>query len=268
VRLHCALADRPPIFRRRAGGIPRRDGFPAPWVRGSVAIDSPLVGTPLAACACMRTLRESIWGALQIALHIALGPVLHRWRTRWGATAEEIARPLPGDELVSSPAWTYNHAITIAAPRSAVWRWLVQVGQQRGGFYSYEGLENLVGCDMRNVLEIRSDLQDLHIGDTIRMHASGFGPPVTVLEPERSLVLGGPPDPTGSRTTWSFHVFDAPGGTRLLERGLSRPGRGWLAQLAAGPYLLDPIGFVMSRKMLRTIKRLAEAQAGSGISHI
>ena len=66
----------------------------------------------------MKKLRESLWGALQIALHVVLGPVLHRRRTRWGATEEEIARKLPGDELVPHPVWGYDHAITIDAPRS------------------------------------------------------------------------------------------------------------------------------------------------------
>jgi hypothetical protein len=140
-----------------------------------------------------------------------------------------------------------------------VWRWLVQIGQGRGGFYSYQGLENLAGCGIYNVAEIRPELQELHAGDTIRMHASGFGPYVTVLEPERALVVGGPPDAAGSRTTWSFHLLDGPDGTtRLIERGRAAPGKGLLAQLIAGPYLLDPIGFVMSRKMLKTIKQLAE----------
>ena len=207
----------------------------------------------------MRRTVESVWGALQIAFHLALGPALHRWWTRWGATEDEIRRPLPGDALVPAPTWSYNHAITIGAPRTAVWPWLLQLGQRRGGFYSYEGLENLIGCDIHNVQEIRPGLQQLAVGDTIRMHRSGFGPPVTVLDPERALVLGGPPDPAGSRATWSFHLLDGPiGTTRLLERGRSAAGRGALAKLVFGPYFMDPIGFVMSRRMLHTIKELAE----------
>src|SRR5215207_10405172 len=122
----------------------------------------------------MRRILDSIWGAIQIAFHLALGPVLHRWRTRWGATPEEIRRPLLGDVLVSSPDWSYTHAITIDAPRSAVWPWLLQLGQGRGGFYSYEALENLIGCDIHNVPELRPALQDLHEGDVVRMHSSGF----------------------------------------------------------------------------------------------
>lgn len=203
---------------------------------------------------------DSFGAASQIAFHLALGPVLHRWRTHWGTTPDEVQRSLPGDELIPDPDWSYNHAITIDAPRSAVWPWLLQLGQGRGGFYSYEGLENLVGCDIHNVSEIRPELQQLRVGDVIRTHRSGYGPKVTLLQPERALVLGGPPDANGSQATWGFHLFDtSKGRTRLLERGRSRMGKGLLAK-SFGPYLLDPIGFVMSKKMLRTIKQLVEGQ--------
>jgi hypothetical protein len=208
----------------------------------------------------MNTVFESLWGALQIAFHLGLGPFLHSRRTRWGATDDEVHQRMPGDELVTTPTWSYNHAITIRAPPSVVWPWLVQLGQRRGGFSSYEGLENLVGCDIHNVEEIRPELQRLRVGDTIRMHASGFGPQVMILDPERALVLGGPPDARGSQASWSFYLVDAAGGaTRLLERGRHAAGKGILAQLGMGPYLIDPIGFVMSRKMLKTITGLAEA---------
>jgi hypothetical protein len=208
----------------------------------------------------MRKLIESISGAVQIAGQLLLYPLLRGWRRRWGSTEEERALRLPGDELVTEPEWTYNHAISINAPRSAVWPWLVQLGQGRGGFYSYEGLENLVGCRMRNLAEIRSELQELRVGETIVLHGrSGFGPKVVCLQPERALVLGGPPTEKGSQATWGFYLLDGPGGsTRLLERGRGVAGEGLPEKLGFGPYLMDPIGFVMSKKMLRTIKRLAE----------
>lgn len=211
----------------------------------------------------MRETFASIWGAAQIAAHVALGPLLHRRRTRWGATDEEVRRQLPGDDLVPEPGWSYTHAISIRAPRSAVWPWLMQLGQGRGGFYSYELLENLAGCDIHNVLEIRPELQRLAVGDTVRMRKA-FGPKVVLLEPERALVLGGPPDADGSRATWGFHLLDGPGGTtRLIERGRHTPGRGLAARLGFGPYLIDPIGFVMSKRMLRTVRALAERSVGA-----
>jgi hypothetical protein len=119
----------------------------------------------------------------------------------------------------------------------------------------------LIGCKVHNFWEIRPELQRLNVGDTIRLHSSGYGPAVAIIDPEHALVLGGPPDSNGSGATWSFYLLDASGGsTRLLERGHGKAGRGIVAKLAFGPYLMDPIGFVI-RKMLRTIKRLAERSA-------
>lgn len=208
----------------------------------------------------MSRLIESISGATQIAGHLLLYPLLSGWRRRWGTMESERTLRLPGDELVPEPDWSYNHAVSIGAPRAAVWPWLVQVGQGRGGFYSYDGLENLAGCQIRNVLEIRPALQQLQVGDRIVLHGrSGFGPEVVRLEPERALVLGGPPNEKGSQATWAFHLLEGRNGTtRLLERGRGVAGRGLGEKLGFGPYLMDPVGFVMSKKMLRTIKQLAE----------
>ena len=208
----------------------------------------------------MRKYLDAVGGGVLIAINLALGPLLHRWRTRWHATRDEVKERLPGDDIVKAPTWTYTHAITILAPRAAVWPWLVQIGQSRGGFFSYEVLENLVGCDIHNVLELRRELQELRTGDRVRMHANGFGPSVSILEPGRTLVLGGPPDRNGSQATWGFYLHQTDDGvTRLIERGRHAVGKGILAKIGFGPYLLDPVGFVMSRRMLKTIKRLAEA---------
>ena len=177
----------------------------------------------------MRKLIDSLSGALQIAINVLLDPLLRGWRRGWGATEQERAMRLPGDELVAKPEWTYDHAVSIDAPRSAVWPWLVQLGQGRGGFYSYQGLENLVGCQIRNLTEVRPELQSLSVGDTIVLHGrSGFGPKVARLDPERALVLGGPPNERGSQATWGFYLLDGrQGTTRLLERGRYSPGRVW-----------------------------------------
>ena len=208
----------------------------------------------------MKRYFDALVGGFLIALNLAVGPLLHRWRTRWNATADEVKESLPGDEIVKAPTWTYTHAIRILAPRAAVWPWLVQIGQGRGGFFSYEVLENLAGCDIHNVLELRSELQLLHAGEKVRMHAKGFGPSVSVVDPGRALVLGDAPDGNGSQATWGFHLHQTEDGvTRLIERGRYAVGKGMLAKLGFGPYLIDPVGFVMSRKMLKTIKRLAEA---------
>jgi hypothetical protein len=207
----------------------------------------------------MKKLVESLAAAVEILVQVLLGPWLHRYRTRWGTTSVERALRLPGDEIVENPSWQYDHAITIDAPSAAVWPWLLQLGQGRGGFYSYELLENALGCDIHNVVELQPELQNLRVGDRVRLHAGGFGPEVISIDPERSIVLGGPPNEKGSQATWSFYLLDGAGGkTRLLERGRGVAGPGLVEKLEFGPYLMDPVGFVMSKKMLRTIKRLAE----------
>ena len=188
-----------------------------------------------------------------------------RWRrssrTAWGATPEEDAATFPGDEQVPNPTWGYTHAVTIDASPSQVWPWVVQLGQGRGGFYSFELLENLVGCDIHNAGVIRPDLQHLAVGDTVLLHPKGPPLAVAVIEPERCLVLVGS-DGTGAPISlWAFHLSRSDvGSTRLIERGRYVVGRSLGQRLTLGPMILEPISFVMSRQMLRTIKELAERQ--------
>ncbi|HSE26570.1 MAG TPA: hypothetical protein VLB68_33185, partial [Pyrinomonadaceae bacterium] len=113
------------------------------------------------------------------------------WHLRWGATDEEVQEHLIGDELAPSPKLKATHAITINAPATDVWPWLVQMGQTRGGFYSYTWLENLVGCHMRNADEIDPEWQELKVGDKVWLHPKA--PPVEVhnIEPGRAIVLKG-----------------------------------------------------------------------------
>ena len=117
---------------------------------------------------------------------------------------------LPGDEQVPDPILAYTRAITIHAPVSTVWPWIVQIGQGRGGLYSYDFLENLVGCDMHSADQILPEHQDLKVGDIVR-----FGPPeknfpgqkVLRIEPERALVMCGYDPTTGEIqdfATWTL----------------------------------------------------------------
>ena len=86
------------------------------------------------------------------------------WHVRWGATDEEVNERLPGDELVRHPNVEATHAVTIKAPAEEVWPWLVQIGQDKGGFYSYSWLENLAGCRLRNADRIVPEFQRLKVG--------------------------------------------------------------------------------------------------------
>ena len=206
----------------------------------------------------LRSLSESLGGALLIAFHLLATRPLRRWRTTWGATAGELAAQYPGDDLIPTPDWGFTRAVTVDAPPERVWPWIVQIGQGRGGFYSYEGLENLIGCRITNATEIVPDLQHLAVGDPIRQHPKA--PPLTValLEPDRALVLHGATEQTGDAFLWSFHLRPGPdGGTRLVEHGRGRHGPSRGSRLAFGPTLMEPITFVMGRKMLRTIASLA-----------
>jgi len=134
-----------------------------------------------------RTLGVSVAaGAAALAAYI-LG--VRPWYLRWGATEAEFEVPLPGDEIIPRPRHRDTHAITVRAPVVDVWPWLVQMGQGRGGFYSYDWLENLIGCDIHNADQIFPDFQSLRVGDSVRLHPKAPPLPVAIVEPCRALVL-------------------------------------------------------------------------------
>jgi hypothetical protein len=214
---------------------------------------------------------EGIEGALLIGANLILWPLLRRWRLGWGATEDEIRRTLPGDELVPQPKWLYTQAITIRAPAGQVWPWLAQMGQGRGGFYSYEWLENLVGCDIHNADRIIPEFQNLQVGDGVRLAPQMPDFPVVIVEPCRAIVLhgdtrlGSVPVPASSAkgdyfaTTWGFYLVprddDA---TKLIARFRSDYNDKFANAMMYGPPLVEPISCVMQRKMLLGIKQRVE----------
>jgi len=191
----------------------------------------------------------------------------------WGASPEEVADRLPGDELVGGQYVT-THAITIDRPPAQVWPWLTQMGYQRGGWYSYDQLERAIGigdfADGGSARRILPDLEPLQPGDSVDLSPNG-GLTVVSLEPERSLLLRIPMDPlTGGPAsdaarvvldwTWAFVLRPTENGCRLIirVRGDLRPR--WLALTLP---LLVPVHLLMERKMLRTIKERAEESTGA-----
>ena len=126
----------------------------------------------------------------------ALGSqVLHR-RRNWGATADEARATLPGDEFVPEPAEQTTLGVTVGAPAREIWAWLVQIGQDRGGMYSYDGLENLVGLHIHSAVEVRDGWQHLAAGDRVVVVPEGYRPMpagyafrVARVDPPTSLVL-------------------------------------------------------------------------------
>ncbi len=195
--------------------------------------------------------------------------VVRPWAQRWGASGEEVRQALPGDELVANPKLNATHAVTIHAPATVVWQWLVQIGQGRGGFYSYEWIENAMGLDMQNADRILPEFQELKLGDKIPLSPDGFGIPVAIVEPCRALVLFGDTrlDPSAIPTmkpgdyfasSWGWYLEEVvPNVTRVVERWRTD----WNDSLAQNLFMrafLEPGAFLMERKTLLGIKERAE----------
>ena len=179
---------------------------------------------------------------------------------RWGATDAEVKRAMAGDDFVEHPIHVTTRAVTIRADRADVWPWLVQMGYGRGGMYSYDFVDRVMGIlDRASTWQIMPEHQQLQTGDVIPM---GSGPswPVAALEPYRSMVLH--IQEPGVHVTWSY-LLDGLGWrrTRLVLRV-----RTWLeVKPPMVPLLvvMDPGEFLMVRKHLLGIKARAEALAKS-----
>lgn len=188
------------------------------------------------------------------------------WHERWGATDDEVAAALPGDDLVAAPAAQVTRAITIDARPEAVWPWIVQLGADRGGFYSYDWLENLFGLDIHSADEVVPEWQDRRVGDLVHANRSGTGGWYVVdMRPGEALVLkmanveAGRPLRRDEELRWEFLWTFAlhPLGvtrTRLLVR--ERVAFGSPVTRA----LMSPFGlvsFVMTRRMMLGIRTRA-----------
>jgi hypothetical protein len=195
----------------------------------------------------------------RVAAVVTAGAFLRSRYLRWGATDAEMRMALPGDDLVTDSNLTATRAVTVHAGPDEVWPWIAQLGQGRGGFYSYDFLENLAGCKMHSADRIVPDWQSVQVGDEVNLHPEvAFD--VAISEPGRALVLRGSV-PMGNvsapyDSTWAFTLNEAPGGTtRLVVRERYGYTRWW------APLLIEPTGaisFIMSQRMLRGIKARAE----------
>jgi hypothetical protein len=189
---------------------------------------------------------------------IAVAAMLYRLLLRrrilnWGATdAEEHAR-LPGDELLEEADGIATRAITIDAPTSAVWPWIAQMGPApRGGAYTYDWIENLLGLDMHSADHVLPEYQHPQVGDTL-----GYGKNrmrFERVEPQRVLAARS----EDGNWVWTFILNEQDGRTRLISRNRFR-----LPTLSTkiGMAPMEPASLVMERKMLRGIKRRAERLA-------
>lgn len=181
--------------------------------------------------------------AVIASYRVVLGP----WHRRWGATDEEIGREMPGDGLLRRDAPSTTRAITIDASPDEVFPWLLQIGYGRGGWYSYDWIDN---DGKPSADRIDPSLQHLAVGDRIEM-LPGFGPVVREIEMNHHIVSAGEAD------CWCLLLEPlSDGRTRLVSRWRQdwskTPGTFvWMA-------LADPGAFIMEREMLRTIRELAE----------
>ena len=213
---------------------------------GSIALAAAAAASTVAVARAVVSLRRpsplALFGTTATALYAL---VIRPWHLRWGAAAEDEKRELPGDELLPEDGTQILHAVTIDAPVEEVWPWLAQLGQDRGGFYSYEWLENLAGCQMENAPRIRPEWQHRELGETVHLHPAG-GLRVSVFEPGHALGLEG----------WGTFALEPVGArrTRLIARGGVPRGLGAVAY----GMLMEIPHFLMERRMLLGIKERAE----------
>ena len=208
--------------------------------------------------------------AAAVLLGAVFALVVRPWYLAWGATPAERTMALPGDEIVPNARNQETRAISIDAPADSVWPWIAQVGQDRGGFYSFDLLENLVGCEMPTVDSLRPGRQQWAVGDKLWMYpstkAGGVGyATLRVLIPGRALGFGtwyaGTPPSGPEDGSWSFVLVPVNDSTtRLLVRGRGAPGRSLLG-VAFDRSIFEPMHFVMEKRMMIGIKQLAEGDS-------
>jgi hypothetical protein len=185
----------------------------------------------------------------------ALYPLLRRPILTWGATSEEAASRLPGDELLEEADGVSTRAITIDAPAASVWPWLAQMGPSpRGGAYTYDWIENLLGLDMHSAESVLPEFQHPQVGDTIGLGSNRMR--LELVEPRHLLAWRS----EDGNWVWTFVLEEQDGTTRLISRNRFR-----LPTLTAriGMLPMEPGSLLMERKMLHGIKRRAERLASA-----
>ena len=211
-------------------------------------------------------------GAGAAVAAVAGWKVFERWQRSWGATDDELVMDLPGDELTAEPVEQSTRAVTVDATPHDVWPWVVQLGADRGGFYSYDWLENLFGLEIHSADAIAPEWQRLDVGDMVYSDNERKNGWILVkVVPDEVLVMKQADmkvgramnrnEGLGFEFQWTFALRPLPaGGARLLVRERVAYGRRFTR------WLMAPVGvvsFVMTRKMLLGIKQRAESTTGS-----
>jgi hypothetical protein len=199
-------------------------------------------------------------GLIVLGVIVVLGLVsvfiVRPWYMRWGASDAEVGMTLLGDNLKPAYEGIYTRAITIQAPPEKIYPWLAQMGQGKGGLYSIEFLENLVGLEMKNADMVHPEWQAIQVGDLVRMGPDGKAPPayqVAQIFPNQALILGHPGDNGAWFDTWQFVLrpVDATS-TRLIVRSRYDLWHNFF------DVVTEPIAFLMCQSMMNGIKERAE----------
>jgi hypothetical protein len=203
-------------------------------------------------------------GAAGIAVMIYASGAVLLWpfHRAWGSLSGEHAMAFPGDRTDRNRALELQHAVTVDAPPQEVWQWLVQLGQDRAGFYSYDWLERAFGVQIQNVTEIRPEWQTRRAGDLVhatqRNYLGGVfgeepGWKVNEVVPGRAMVL----------QYWGAFVLEPTddGKTRFIIRTNVGDRRipAWAAVIDMVAFEMPH--FIMERRMMLRIKALSEAGA-------
>jgi hypothetical protein len=206
------------------------------------------------------------FGAVGVALVIYAASAVVLWplHRSWGSTPSEHTLALPGDRPERNRSLELQHAVTVNAAPEQVWPWLMQLGQDRAGFYSYDWLERAFGVDIHNTLEIRPEWQSRRAGDRVRATQDDYlggvlgrdlGWTVKQVEPGRAMVL----------QYWGAFVLEptAEGHTRFIIRTkVGDPSiPSWAAALDMMAFELPH--FIMERRMMLRIKALAESHSAT-----
>lgn len=203
---------------------------------------------------------------------VVYGRLVRPRLVRWGASDEEVAGPYPGAQLIPGGRRAATMAVTIAAPPDQVWPWLVQLGGDRAGWYSWDRLDNAGRPSAR---EVHPEWQDLKLGDYVKYLVPGHGPvnawKVVALEPGRFLGLYGSSDlrgralePNQTRPSaymdglWAFQLKELPGGrSRLVIGGYQTMRPRWLERFY-NYWVYVPVVWIMQARMLSVLKRNIE----------
>jgi hypothetical protein len=210
-------------------------------------------------------------GGAALMLVAFLTPFLRHARSHWGVSETEAQAPRPGDELVSAPVWSWTHGVEVDAVPARVWRWISQIGTDRAGFYSYQWLENIVGCGLRNADAVHQEWE-LERGDKLLLHPQA--PPLDIVQLERGryFVAYAPIDEAARAqgkpwavASWLFQLEPLEQGrTKLITRYRVACSTDVATRLVLGPTFLEPIGFAMDRRMLLEIKAHVEREGFLG----